>query len=118
VKFAAATVPVVAGSVTPPVKVRVLAGANTTVPPDVGDTAMLPKFMLVTRAIVIGVMMFADALAVAVACAKEEVDDAPTMIAAATSTLEMMFFILFSFLSLSYLFEFVCFVACLPVRQV
>jgi hypothetical protein len=57
--------------------------------------------MLVTNAIVIGVMMFAVALAVAVACAKEAVDDAPTMIAAATSTLEMMFFILFSF------FEFV-----------
>ena len=97
-KFAAATVPVVAGSVTPPVKVRVPAGARTTVPPDDGDTAMLPKFMLVTRAIVIGVMMFADADAVAVAWAKEEVDDAPTMIAAATSTLEMMFFILFVFL--------------------
>ena len=62
---------------------------------------MLPKFMLVTSAIVIGVMMLADADAVAVAWAKEEVDDAPTMIAAATSTLEMMFFILFSFLSLS-----------------
>jgi hypothetical protein len=97
VKLAAATVPVVAGSVTPPVLVRVLAGANTTVPPDVGDTAMLPKFMLVTSAIVIGVMMFADAEAVAVACAKEAVDDTPTMMAAATSTLEMMFFILFVF---------------------
>jgi hypothetical protein len=81
------------------VLVRVLAGARTTVPPDVGDTAMLPKFMLVTNAMVIGVMMLADALAVAVAWAKEEVDDAPTMMAAATSTLEMMFFILFVFLS-------------------
>jgi hypothetical protein len=79
------------------VLVRVLAGARTTVPPDVGDTAMLPKFMLVTNAMVIGVMMLADALAVAVAWAKEEVDDAPTMMAAATSTLEMMFFILFVF---------------------
>lgn len=69
-KLAAVTVPAVAGRVTPPVLVRVPADAErTTVPPDVGDTAMLPKFMLVTSDMVIGVMILPVADAVAVAWA-------------------------------------------------
>ena len=102
VKEAAATVPVADDNVTPPEPpvVRVPAAANTTVPLVDYRTAMLPKFMSVTLVIVIGVMIVADA--VADTCAKEDVADAITITAAATSTLEM-FFILFVFLSLSYL---------------
>jgi hypothetical protein len=98
VKDAAATVPVVDGSVTPPEPpvVRVPAAANTTVPLVDDRTAMLPKFMSVTLVIVIGVMIVADAVAVADTCAKDDVADAITITAAATITLEM-FFILFSF---------------------
>ena len=66
VKDAAATVPVVDGSVTPPEPpvVRPLAVDNTTVPLVDDRTAMLPKFMSVTLVIVIGVMIVADAVAV------------------------------------------------------
>ena len=108
VNDAAATVPVVDGRVTPPEPpvVRVLLVDNTTVPLVDARTAMLPKFISVTLAMVIGVMIVADAVAVADTCAKDDVADAITITAAATSTLEM-FFILFVFLSLSYLFEFV-----------
>ena len=66
-KLAAATVPVVAGSVTPPAPpvVRVPAGASIAVPAVVADTATLPKFMSTVFTIVIGVMMLAEAAAVA-----------------------------------------------------
>jgi hypothetical protein len=69
VKEAAETVPVVAGRVTPPEPpvVRVPAGARTVVPESVAETATLPKFISTVLTIVIGVMMFAEAEAVAVA---------------------------------------------------
>ena len=97
-KLAAATVPVVAGSVTPPAPpvVRVPAGARTAVPAVVADTATLPKFISTVLVIVMGVMMFAEAEAVAVACAKEEVEVADKAITAAAITFAM-FFILFKF---------------------
>lgn len=63
-KEAAETVPVVAGKVTPPVLVRTPAVERTTVPAVV-PTAMFPKFMSTDLAIAIGVMMVAEALAVA-----------------------------------------------------
>ena len=69
VKDAAVTVPVVAGKVTPLVRVRVPAGASTTVPPVAVCTARLPKLMSAFFAILIGVTTVAVAVAVAVACA-------------------------------------------------
>ena len=65
VNAAAATVPVTAGRVTPPVFVRVLAGARTTEPAMVGLTAMLPKFISIVFEIAIGVITVADVVAVA-----------------------------------------------------
>jgi hypothetical protein len=70
VNEAAATVPVVAGRVTPPVNVRVPAGARMTVPA-VAFTATLPKFISTVFEIVIGVTMVADVVAVAETCAKD-----------------------------------------------
>jgi hypothetical protein len=67
VKFAVDTVPVVAGSVTPPEAALIPAFDNTTVPGAV-LTAMLPKFMLPAFAIAIGVMIVADPVAVPVTC--------------------------------------------------
>ena len=66
-KLAAATVPLVAGSVTPPAPpvVRVPAGAITTVPAIEAETATLPKFIYTFLTMVIGVMIVADADAVA-----------------------------------------------------
>jgi hypothetical protein len=66
---AAVTVPVVAGRVTPPVRVRVPAGVIITVPAAV-LTATLPKFMSTVLLMAIGVTIVADALAVAETCAK------------------------------------------------
>ena len=71
VNAAAETVPAVAGSVTPLVLLRVPAVASTTVPPEVADTAMLPKLMSAVFAMLIGVIMVAVAVATSVACAKE-----------------------------------------------
>ena len=71
VKAAEDTVPAVAGKVTPPVIVLVPAGAKTTVPA-VPATAKLPKFISTVFEMLIGVTIVADAVAVAVACAKEE----------------------------------------------
>jgi hypothetical protein len=66
VKAAAETVPVVAGKVQPPVTVRIGArvAGRTTVPGAV-LTAMLPKFMSPALAMAIGVIIVADAVAVA-----------------------------------------------------
>ena len=62
---AAVTVPVTAGRVTPPVFVRVPAGARTTVPAMVGLTAMLPKFISTVFVMAIGVITVAEVVAVA-----------------------------------------------------
>jgi hypothetical protein len=68
VNSAAVTVPVTAGSVTPPVYVRVgvpkVAG-KVTVPNVVELIAMLPNAMSTFLAMLSGVMMFAEALEVA-----------------------------------------------------
>ena len=95
-KLAAATVPVVAGRVTPPAPpvVRVPPGASTTVPAVVADTATLPKFMSTVFTIVIGVMMFAEQDAVADACAKELLEN-PITTAAVAIALKMFFIFLF-----------------------
>jgi hypothetical protein len=78
-KEAAATVPVDAGSVTPPVGVRPAAGDSTTVPA-LGPTATLPKFMSPPDALAmaIGATMVAVEVAVAEAeaWAKEFVESA------------------------------------------
>ena len=97
-KLAAATVPMVEGSVTPPPPpvVRVPAGASTTVPATVADTATLPKFISAVLLIEMGVMMVALQAAVAEACAKEEVAKAATATEVVTIALKM-FFILVSF---------------------
>jgi hypothetical protein len=68
VKEAAVTVPAVVGNVTPPVAVRVPAGASTTVPAVVDCTATLPKFISTSLTILIGVTMVAVAVADAVSC--------------------------------------------------
>ena len=104
-KEAAATVPVVEGSVTPPAPpvVRVPAGANTTVPAVAAETATLPKFKSAVLVIVMGVMMVAEAAAVAVACAKEE--EVAVRTTAAVTIAFTKFFILFVFRSLSELFD-------------
>ena len=96
-KLAADTVPIVAGRVTPPAPpvVRVPAGARTVVPARVADTATLPKFMSTVFTIVIGVMIVAEADAVAVACAKDAV--VPAMTIAAVANTLVKFFILFVF---------------------
>jgi hypothetical protein len=70
VNEAAATVPLTAGKVTPPVFVLVPAGARTTVPAIVGLTAIFPKFMSTVFEIAIGVITVADVLAVADTWAK------------------------------------------------
>jgi hypothetical protein len=73
VNKAAWTRPVTAGRVIPPVNVRtgVAEGGKVTVPPGaVGFTAMLPKLMSRFFAMPIGVMIFAEALAVAEVWAK------------------------------------------------
>ena len=70
VNAAAATVPAVAGNVTPlPAVVRELAVVRITDPPAAGDTATFPKLISVTFVIAIGVTTVAVALAVAPACA-------------------------------------------------
>ncbi len=107
-KLAAATVPVVEGSVTPPAPpvVRVPAGASIAVPALVAETATLPKFMSTVLEIDIGVTIVADAEAVAEAWAKETLEPA-MMIEAIASTL-VKFFILVSFDLFVMLFVFVC----------
>ena len=97
-KVAADTVPVVAGSVTPPPPpvLRVPAGARIAVPETVADTATLPKFISTVLVIVIGVMMLAEQEAVAVACAKELLEKPITATVAIVIDL-IMFFILFVF---------------------
>jgi hypothetical protein len=73
VNLAAWTRPVTAGRVIPPVKVRVgvaEAGKVTGPPGAVGFTAILPKLISRFLAMLIGVMMVAEALAVAEICAK------------------------------------------------
>jgi hypothetical protein len=73
VNLAAWTRPVTAGRVIPPVKVRVgvAEAGKVTVPPGaVGFTAILPKLISRFLAMLIGVMMVAEALAVAEICAK------------------------------------------------
>ena len=86
-KLAAATVPVVAGRVTPPPPpvVRLPVGSRITVPPVVADTATLPKFRSIVLVMEIGVMIVAEADAVAVACANELVLN-PIITAAASTT--------------------------------
>ena len=71
VNEAADTVPVTAGSVTPPLGVRVADGLRTTVPATVGLTAKLPKLRSAVFAMAIGVMMVALEAAVAETCALE-----------------------------------------------
>ena len=70
VKYAACTVPVTIGSVTPPTTVRVGVeeGLNATVP-GVVVTARFPKFMSVTLSIPIGVTIVAVTVAFLVICA-------------------------------------------------
>ena len=68
---------------------------NVAVSATVAETATLPKFISTVLAIVIGVMMVAEAEAVAVAWAKEAVEPA-MKIEAIASTL-VKFFILFVF---------------------
>jgi len=97
VNEAAATVPVTAGNVMPPVNVLVPAGANTTVPA-VPATATLPKFMSTVLVILIGVTMVADAVAVAVACAND--DDAAKKTIAIVAAAVNIFFTIFYFLML------------------
>jgi hypothetical protein len=73
VNLAAWTRPVTAGRVIPPVKVRVgvAEAGKVTVPPGaVGFTAMFPKLMSRFLVMLIGVMMVAEALAVAEIWAK------------------------------------------------
>ena len=62
-------VPVVVGSVVPPVVERLPAADKTTVPEVADCTATLPKFISAVWAILIGVRMVALAVAVAVSCA-------------------------------------------------
>jgi hypothetical protein len=109
VKLAAATVPILAGSVTPPAPpvLRTPAGVITTVPASEAETATLPKFISTFLTIVIGVMMVAEAEAEAVAWAKEEVAEEAITIAAIAITLEK-FFILFVFW-VWVICEFVCY---------
>ena len=78
------------------------AGARTAVPDTVADTATLPKFISTVLAIEIGVMMVAEAEAVAVAWAKDTL--VPAMMIAAVTIALVKFFIL-SYFSL---FEFDC----------
>ena len=68
-KEAPVTVPVTAGSVTPPVFVRVPSGVRTTVPGFTGLTAILPKFISTVLVMAIGVIIVADVPAVADTCA-------------------------------------------------
>ncbi len=91
-KLAADTVPVVAGRVTPPAPpvVRVPAGARTAVPAIVAETATLPNCISTVLTIEIGVIMFALADAVAVACAKE-LSEIANATEAVMSTLKMFF---------------------------
>jgi hypothetical protein len=91
-KTAEATVPVVAGSVTPPVGVRTPAVSNTTVPP-LAPTAIFPKLISVVLVIPIGVTIVADAVALAVDCACEMVVKPTAAMAKTTS-----FFIWIDFL--------------------
>ena len=84
VNEAAETVPVTTGRVTPPVLVRAPEVGRTTVPPNVGLTAMLPKFISTSFSMAIGVMMVAVVEAVAVTCAKEVAVNPRTMIARAS----------------------------------
>ena len=58
-KAAAVTVPVTAGSVTPPVRVLPPAGASITVPAT-ALTATLPKFISTVFVILIGIIMVAE----------------------------------------------------------
>ena len=67
--LAAFTVPATTGKVTPPEIVRALAGVSVTVPGIVGLTATFPKLMSSDLEMAIGVMIVADAVAVAVTCA-------------------------------------------------
>jgi len=76
VNEAALTVPAVAGNVTPPVVVRVPAGAKTAVP-RVDETATFPKLMSVAFTIEIGATTVAVVGAEAVTCA-EAFDEKPT----------------------------------------
>ena len=69
VNWAAVTVPVVVGRVTPPVVVLVPSVARITVP-GVALTATLPKFISVLLAIAMGVIIVAEAFEVALTCAK------------------------------------------------
>ena len=111
-KLAAATVPVVAGRVTPPPPpvVREPVASSITVPPVVADTAMLPKFRSIVLVIEIGVMMVADADAVAVDWANE-LFEKPNTNVAATNTFAM-FFILVCFFCFCFL-NVVCLCCCL-----
>ena len=92
-KFAVETVPVVAGSVTPPEAALIPAFDNTTVP-GVALTAMLPKFILPAVAIAIGVMIVAEPVAVPVTCAFAVADNATKTTAA---MIVIKFFIVLSF---------------------
>jgi hypothetical protein len=94
VNVAAETVPVTAGSVTPPVAVRVPAGARTTVPAAV-LTATFPKFMLLAFTIAIGVTIVAVAVAVADTWPKVAATNANI-----TIVTERIFFMIFKFLIL------------------
>ena len=70
VKAAAVTVPVTAGSVTPPDFTRDPLVERATVPATVGLTAILPKFISTVFEIAIGVITVAEVVAVAETCAK------------------------------------------------
>lgn len=95
VNFAAVTVPVVTGSVTPPPAVRALAGLRATVPAMVGLTATLPKFRSTDLEMAIGVIIVAEEVAVAVTCAFKVTD---VSVKRATSEIRMeSFFIVFKF---------------------
>jgi hypothetical protein len=106
VNEAAATVPLTAGKVTPPVFVLVPAGASTTVPATVGLTAMLPKFISTVLEIAIGVITVAEVLAVADTWAKVVVANVTNAMVRAKS-FAVAFIVGFSFCEL---FVLVCFV--------
>jgi len=93
VKDAAETVPVTAGSVTPPILLLVPSGANTTFP-NVVPTAILPKFISTVFVIEIGVMIVADPVAVPVTCALTVAVTATKTTAAIN---EIKFFMVLSF---------------------
>jgi len=96
VNEAAAIVPATTGNVTPPVDVLVPAGASTTVPP-VPLTATFPKFMSTVFEMAMGVIIVADAVAVAETWANELIDKLNIKNRPTVSTFKIFFICLLNF---------------------